>query len=173
MKRLSNYAFYGIICLMISAIVANYVSTLKRQNTEKKQIGLEIDTFPASLLSEDLSQAKGVRIVFIYSELECEECVISYLKALKEVTLKTKGRVAQVIGCGELMAIKFSHYDRAYDLNFSFMKCSEESLFRLIPGLEMPAIILINKNNRILGCWKADPLHMSSIMAKIRNAVAF
>jgi|GEM_PF-6686462 len=168
--KLLSYAYYGIIILLSIIIVSNYISyLLKKQNTEKNQILLKIDSFPPSLLSRELRDVKEVRIVFIYSEFDCEECIISYLKALKEATLNLKYKAIQVIGIGEINSAKFIQYAKIYKLNFAFSESNDESIFEIIQGLELPAVILINKSNKIIACWRAEPIHFPIIMKKVRN----
>ncbi len=90
---------------------------MKKQKAEKNQIPLKIDSFPISLLSREVRDGKGIRIIFIYSEFGCEECITSYLKTLKEATLNLKYKSIQVIGFVELESAKFIQKEISFSAN--------------------------------------------------------
>lgn len=132
-------------------------------------MSLKIEFFPNSLISKEVNDIKSFKIILIYSEFDCEECIISYLKALKETTLNLKYKAIQVIGIGEVNLAKFIQYAKIYKLNFAFNKIQDETIFEIIPGIKIPAIILIDGNNKIIACWRADPVQLSIIMLEIKN----
>lgn len=130
---------------------------------------MKIDSFPISLLSSEVSDVKCTKIIFIYSEFSCEQCIISYLKALKEAMANLKCEAVQIIVCGKVELAKFMQYTKIYKLNFVFLERSEESIYELIPDLEIPAVILLDDNNKIITCWRADPIQLPLIILKIRR----
>lgn len=169
MKRIFNYIFYVIIFLIMFAIVTKYIS--KKQNYDKSQIHFGIKSFPLSLLSKDLTNIPGNRIIFIYSELECNECIISILKALSNVAEQSNFKAIQIMVCGESIRIRPNYFKRNYKVNYEFLKIKEDSLYRSIPYLEMPVIIVIDDDNEIIGSWKVDPLNMPYALSEIIKVI--
>lgn len=167
-RRLAAYAYWAAVSLLVVTIALRLtLHLLRKSNVAPEPLDLKTTSFPTSYLSPAVSGARGIRIVFVYSQFDCQECVVSYLKGLKEATRKQTGVAVQVIGCGELEEPKYAQWARVHKLDFSFTSTSEEALLEAVPGLEVAAIIVIDKANNVLASWRAELMNIPTIFARI------
>ncbi|MGQ9852018.1 MAG: hypothetical protein ACUVTG_01325 [Candidatus Oleimicrobiaceae bacterium] len=167
-KRLAAHPYWVAVSLLVVAIALRLtLHLLRKSNVTPEPLDLKTRSFPTSYLSPAVRGARATRIVFVYSQFDCQECVVSYLKGLKEATRKATGVAVQVIGCGELEEAKYAQWARVHKLDFSFTSTSEEALLESVPGLEVPAIMVIDKANNVLASWRAEVMNIPTIFARI------
>ncbi len=171
-KTLATWTYYAVLGVLVVAVAPRVTVHLSRKSkVTPKLLRLETKVFPISYLSPGVEGVRGIRIVFAYSEFQCQDCVLTYLRGLKEATRKAGPAVVQVIGCGELERARYAQWARVHKLDFPFISASEEALLGALPGLELPVIIVIDASNRVVASWKADAPSMPVIVRTIARYV--
>lgn len=167
MSKILNYIFYIVLAGLVFGIAFNLLS--KRKNAKEFQVQLKVNNFPDSFLSENLKHLSERRLIFIYSEYDCNECVDSILKSIANFAQNSSFWAIQVLVCGNNYGIRQNYYRRNYKTTFAFKKLDENALYQLSPELELPLIIAINENNKILGAWEISPMITKLVLADIVN----
>ncbi len=169
MKAVRNVVYYTLVCIAVAAILTNSSRLLSKVGALEAALSLRPAFFPEWLLAEKLRTSSSPKFVFIYSDLDCQECVASYLRILKGATRNVGRSAVQVIGCGEQAGDRFRRYARVYRLSFPFVQRSKDTLLESLPDLKMPALILIDADNRIREAWRADAAHLRTIAERVAN----
>ncbi|MGB9619838.1 MAG: hypothetical protein ACPL7K_05455 [Armatimonadota bacterium] len=170
MKKLSAFVFWATSCLLVVLLAIRLAVHIQRSaKGSAKELRLSRAPFPSRFLSGSVSEPAGALIVFISSDLDCEGCVLSWLKALNEGRRRRSWPAVQVIGVGELAAARYAQWARALHLDFAFVATTEDSLLEAIPGLEIPALIMLDRGREVVAAWKAEPVHLVAILARIEQ----
>lgn len=151
---------------MIAAIL--FAACRKQDERLIIQDGISGSLWPKEIASISFLNSPAKKIVYCYSEHDCEQRTISHLKMLKQVN--GRNVVFQVVGIGVNLEFRNKRYKKLFGFdNCEFVVGTDRAILKAYENFETPFLAVLNEQNEVLNCWRADVEKLHVSFKKIQN----
>lgn len=155
-----------IIAVMIAATL--FAACQKQDERLIIQHGIIGSLWPKEIASFSFLNSPAKKIVYCYSEQDCEQCTISHLKMLKQANHRNV--IFQVVGIGANLEFRNKGYKKLFGFdNCGFIVDTDEVILKTYENFETPFLAVLNEQNKVLNCWRADVERLHVSFEKIQS----
>lgn len=171
-KTLSSY---GAMTFLVFVIFLSYFSFNKQSgNILPKYINQQHLTgkkIPSHFIRETISNKKNKRLIFIFNKWDCEDCILTYLRLIKDIISQNNELSPEsisVVGIGNELAYKLNRYKLLYKLErCHFITVTSEQYEQIFAELLTPLLLCLDVNNVIIDAWIAEVDYLGYSKEKI------
>lgn len=171
MKILKKYSLY-LGCLLLILLIWMLIS-LNNKNEVKSVKILLGKKWPKELYTKQFKNISKNKLIFVFSSFTvCDECILTHLRLINEITRFNSEEMIKriyLIGLGKSAYDDLMTYKKILNLKPSIIYYSYDPKSNFFSDIKLPIFMVLNNKNIIVRAWEAESLKIHQSVSIIKN----